>query len=127
MKTKKEKKVNKVIRSGIDTPFFVLVVILLAFGLVMMFSASFASAYYQYGDSFYYVRTQMIAAGAGIAAMIFLSTWDYKFWRKFALPLFATSLVLLVLVLIIGREINGSTRWIFIGPINFQPSEIMKL
>ncbi len=121
------KKEKKIVRQGIDIPFFILVIMLLAFGLVMMFSASFPSALYRQGDSFHFIKSQLFAAALGVAAMIFLSFWDYKFWRRLALPLFVVSIVLLILVLVIGKEVNGAKRWIYIGPINFQPSEVVKL
>jgi cell division protein FtsW len=123
----KGKQKDKVRRGGIDIPFFVLVIILLAFGLIMMFSASFASALYRQGNSYYFIKKQLVAAGLGVAAMIFLSFWDYRVWRKFALWLFLFAILTLVAVLFIGTEVNGATRWIYIGPLNFQPSEIAKL
>lgn len=118
---------EKIKRGGFDIPFFVLVMILLAFGLIMVFSASYASAYYNQDDSFYFVKQQLFAATLGLCVMGVVIASDYK-WLKFvSVPLMVTSILLLVAVLFIGTTRNNATRWIYIGPINFQPSEITKI
>jgi cell division protein FtsW len=122
-----QKKSNKIKKASIDMPFFILVMILLAFGLIMLFSASYVSAFSKYGDSFYFLKKQLFAAALGVALMIFVIFLNYKLLKKFAIHIMVINIVLLILVLIIGREISGGKRWIYIGPINFQPSEISKL
>ncbi|HEX3037421.1 MAG TPA: putative lipid II flippase FtsW [Oscillospiraceae bacterium] len=106
-------------------PFLFLVLILLVIGLVMMFSASYASAYYQNGDSFYYIKRQAIFAVLGVSVMIALSYFDYHHFHKFAIPLLILSYLLLMVVLILPAH-QQVHRWIYIGTFNFQPSEIAK-
>jgi len=112
-------------RGNIDVTFLVLVLLLLTFGLVMMFSASYAYAYYRMDDSFYYIKRQLLFAVGGLGVMIFLAYFDYRWWRKLALPVFAASILMLVVVLFMPER-NGAKRWIELGPLTFQPSEIAK-
>lgn len=115
------------VRSGMDLPFLFLVLVLLVIGLVMMFSASFANAYYrQNGDSYFFIRKQALFAALGVAAMIALSYFDYHHLHKFAVPVLMVSFLLLVLVRFMPA-INGVHRWIDLGPLGqFQPSEVAK-
>lgn len=114
------------IRSGLDLPFFFLVMSLLTVGLVMLFSASFANAYYyQDGDSYFFIRRQLVWAVIGVGFMISVSYFDYHHLHKFAIPVLAVSFVLLVAVLFAPMR-NQVHRWLQIGPIDFQPSEITK-
>ena len=124
-KTGKPVKFKKLFRGGFDLPFFVLVIILLLFGLVMMFSASYANDYYHLHDSYYDIKRQALFAAAGVAVMLVMASIDYHQLHKFALPLLAFSYVCLGVVLAMPR-IKGCKRWIILGPINFQPSEIAK-
>lgn len=112
-------------RGNIDVTFLVLVLLLLTFGLIMMFSASYAYAYYRMDDSFFYIKRQMLFAAGGLCVMIFLAYFDYRWWRKLALPVFAASMLMLVVVLFMPER-NGAKRWIEIGPLTVQPSEIAK-
>ena len=96
-------------------------------GLVMVFSAS-AWLTHEAGLGWnYYLYRQMVFAGMGFALMLGLSRVDYRLLRRFAPQLMIAGLVGLVLVLFVGREINGARRWISMGPINIQPSELAKL
>ncbi len=104
--------------------FLVELLILITVGLVMLFSASFANALYYKGDSLYFIKRQAGFAIMGIAAMLIISKIDYHILHKFALPLYAVSVVLLLIVLFCPPT-NGARRWIP-GPISFQPSEIAK-
>lgn len=119
-------KKEKAIRGGIDIPFFVLTMLLLSFGLIMVFSASYVSAYYEFGDSFHYSRTQLIAAGLGLCAMTGLAMLDYHLLRYLSIPALLGSIGLLALVPFIGYTSGGATRWIIIAGVNFQPSELAK-
>lgn len=114
------------IRSGLDLPFLCLVLSLVTIGLIMLFSASFANAYYyQNGDSYYFIRSQLIWAIIGIVAMMSISYFDYHHFHKFALPILGVGFLLLIAVLFAPR-VNQVHRWLQIGPIGFQPSEVMK-
>ncbi len=114
------------IRSGLDMPFFFINMAILVIGLIMLFSASYPNAYYyKHGDSYYFIRSQLIWAAIGIVAMISISYFDYHHLHKFAIPILVVSFILLVLVLFMPT-INGVRRWIQLGPLGFQPSEITK-
>ena len=113
-----------------DVPFLLLVLLLTAIGLVMLFSASFPSAYYETGDAAYYFKRQAIFAAMGLAGMVVAAKFNYQRWRGAARMLLIFSLFLLMLVIIpgIGIYINGSRRWLGIEQVfTFQPSEIAKL
>ena len=115
---------------GIDRPFLAAVLLLLALGTVMVFSASYPSAYAtQGGDSYYFARRQLLYAVLGLVAMgavIFIPQFDYHVIRRFAVPLYIVSFLLLVGVLLFGIELNEAKRWYSVGGITFQPSEIAK-
>ena len=125
----KKKIINFSIPEKFDFSFFLIVMILLAFGLVMLFSATFASAKWRYGDSYYFVKRQLIFAGVGVAAMIVISYIDYHVFMQKVLLKFAIlgSVALMVLVRLFGKTVGGAERWIKIGEITIQPSEILKL
>ena len=124
----KEKAKTRTIWYGFDHALFTIVLILLAFGLIMMFSASYATAYTATGDSLFYVKRQIIFAIGGIAIMLLLSTIDYHiFQSKVIVFLIAgISAALMILVKLMGTTQGGSERWLQIGEITFQPSEILK-
>lgn len=120
------------IRSGMDLPFFFLLLVLLTIGLVMMFSASYPYAYYNMdGDSYYFIRNQAMFAVIGVVIMIAVSYFDYHHLHKFAIPILIVTYLLLVAMLVLkGTQlvpnIKGAYRWFYIGPLNFQPSEVAK-
>ncbi|HEX3039021.1 MAG TPA: putative peptidoglycan glycosyltransferase FtsW [Caproiciproducens sp.] len=114
------------IRSGMDMPFLFLTLTLLIIGLVMLFSASYANAYYLHGSSYFFISRQAFFAVLGVIAMIAVSYFDYHHLHKFAIPILVFSYLTLVLVLFTPR-INGVHRWISLGPLGqFQPSELAK-
>ncbi len=126
--------------SDMSLSLFAYIMILLVVGLVMMSSASYAWAYSDFGDGLYYAKHQAVFAVIGFAAMIFFMKFDYHnfkkteipFFRKFniAAVLYLVVAVLLIAVLIVGNTEGGSMgakRWITIGPVDLQPSEIAKL
>lgn len=102
---------------------------ILAIGVVMVYSASAVAAFHDYGDSFYYVKRQLLFAALGIAAMFFTMNVEYTFWRKWAGPSLLICFGLLVIVLIpgLGVERGGARSWLGIGSFGIQPSEFMKL
>ena len=110
----------------VDLPFLVLVLALVAFGLVMLFSASYAVALYRRGDPYAYIRPQLLYAALGLGAMWLASRVDYHLYHKLAWPVLGVSLVLLAAVLFMP-EYNGCKRWLVIpGVGTLQPSEIAK-
>ena len=114
------------VKSGVDRTLLVVVAILLGLGVIMVFSASYAWANYQYGDSFYWVKKHAAWAILGVLAMFATMSFDYRLYKKLAWPIFAVAYLLLAAVPFIGKTVNGAKRWIVIGPIQIQPSEIMK-
>ena len=109
-----------------DLPFLVLVLTLVSFGLVMLYSASYAVALYRRGDAFAYIRPQLLFAAVGLIALYLASRVDYHIYHKLAWPMLGLSLVLLVVVLFMP-EYNGCKRWIVLpGLGTLQPSEIAK-
>ena len=121
--------------NGLDMPLFVFIMVLLAIGLVMLFSASYANSYYYEDDSYHYITRQGGFAVFGIVAMLLISTFDYHRFHQLALPIAGVSLVLLMMVLLFGRVLKMqsiapaegvATRWLQLGPLGFQPSEVAK-
>lgn len=111
-----------------DTPMLLLTMVLTALGLVMIYSASYARAKYETGDSSYFFRRQLMFALLGSVAMVLVSHVKPGVIRKMAFPLLGVSLLFLILLFVpgIGQSENGATRWIRLG-ISFQPSELAKL
>ncbi len=112
-----------------DVQFLAIVLILITFGLIMLFSASYVYSYYnQHGDSLYYFKRQLIFAIMGIILMFVVSRVEYHVWQKFSIPLLVVSYGLLVLVLFVTPPAGYEEfhRWINLGFITFQPSEIAK-
>lgn len=111
-----------------DTAFLIIILILLAYGVIMVFSASYPAALQKTGNSLHFISRHVLYVAVGIAAMLLISRIDYRLYRRFAYIIFGIALILLILVAIpgVGRVLNNARRWIYIGPIGFQPSEIMK-
>lgn len=103
--------------------------LLLVFGLVMVASASVAVAERQTGDMLYYFRRQLVFAALGLCAGVFMYCVPMRHWSNAGFPLLGFGLVLLMLVLIpgIGHEVNGARRWLNLGPVNLQASEVARL
>ena len=112
----------------VDIPFLVLTLLLLAVGLIMLYSASSAQSQYDtgYTISTKYLQKQAVCAGLGLLCMWAFSRIPADFWLKFAWPLYGISILLLLSVLVVGESVNGARRWINIAGIQFQPSEIAK-
>ena len=114
-------------RGMIDMPFLLLTVLLVLIGVIMMFSASYASAYATENSSTYYFARQGMFALAGIGIMLFVSRLNYQMWRALAFPILGVTIVLMMATPIFGLAEGGATRWIRLGPLSFQPSEVAKL
>lgn len=110
-----------------DLPFLILTVMLVVIGIIMLFSASYARAYRDEGNSAYYFVRQGGFAVAGIVCMWLISRLNYQIWRVLSIPILAISIVFLVLVPIIGSSGGGAKRWINLGFLSFQPSEVTKV
>jgi len=114
-------------RGPLDMPFLVLTLVILAIGVIMVLSASFARAYYSYGNPTKYFVKQLIFAVTGVALMFVASNVSVKTLRRFSMLVLLASVAMLVLVLLIGSSEGGGKRWINLGVTTFQPSEIAKL
>ena len=112
----------------VDYPFLILVLLLLAVGLGMLYSASSAQSQYDtgYAISTRYLQKQGVCAIVGLGAMYAFSRIPVGLWHRLAWPMYGASIVLLLLVLAAGQEVNGARRWITIAGIQFQPSEVAK-
>ena len=121
-----EKKHRKKAMGGIDIPFLTIMLIMLVFGLIMVFSASAPSAFYKQGDQLYYIKRQLIWTVLGFVAMGAASCVSYKLVKRYASLMFGAAIILLLLVLVMGSVGGGAQRWLELGPIRFQPSEFAK-
>ena len=138
-KSKKSERVSKYKNSirnsfayaqgSFDIVFFMTVLALLTIGLVMLFSASYPYAYQNDGDSYFYFKRQLVFALVGVPIMLFVSKLNYKWLKVIRYPLYIVTILLLILVLFyhtdLGRE-EDFRRWIPLGPITIQPSDIAK-
>jgi len=111
----------------IDLPFLLLLFLISVIGLIMMFSASYATAIQYDKPPSYYLTRQSLFYGLGLLALIGLTYLPYHFHKIIALPAFLSVTVLLALVLIAGTRINGGRRWFSIFGIEIQPSELAKI
>lgn len=134
---KQEKaRINRIMSKGpIDLPFALLVLLLTAIGVLMVFSASFARAYYESSDpstmaALSVFLRQLVFAVAGVIVMFVVSRIDYHWWRRWAVPVLGLAIVLLILVIIphnpLAYTSGGATRWLNLGFTTFQPSEVAK-
>jgi cell division protein FtsW len=116
------------VKRGLESSVLILVTLgLVAFGLVMVYSATSASAALANGDPAYYLKRQAVYAFLGLVLMVVFSRVDFRALRALAPALVVTSLALLLAVLVLGQSTNGARRWISFGPATFQPSELAKL
>ncbi len=127
-KARRDLTVEEQLASGpMDLPFLMLVVLLLGIGLIMMFSASYASAYYKNGDPTVYISRQAMFGILGVCGMYVVSRINYQRLRWLSVFGLIGSIGLLVLVLTpLGVSHNGARRWLKLG-VEFQPSEIVKV
>ena len=110
-----------------DYSLMAVVVLLIAFGLVMLYSTSSYSAEATYGDDMYYFKRQLIFAAVSLAFMWFLSHLKYRIWKFWAIPIYIAALGTMILVRYAGHTSHGSSRWLYMGSIGFQPAELAKI
>ena len=127
-KKRKERSFSSFLNNPIDFTLLITILLLLSIGLIMVLSASSPSALAESGNSYSYFSKQLIFAVLGIIAMLMISKIDYRFYQKFYKHAWWISLILLALVLVIGKEVNGAKRWIYpTETLSIQPSEIVKI
>ena len=126
-KKKKERNFSSFLNNSIDFALLASVLLLLALGLVMVLSASSPSALSESGNSYQYFSKQALFAILGLFAMGIISKIDYRFYQRFMKFSYILALLLLVAVLLVGKNLNGAKRWIYITEtLSVQPSEIVK-
>ena len=127
--TNSTKKISKFKNSNVDFYLLVIILILLAFGIVMVLSASAPSAVAEGNDAYTYVTKQIQFAALGLVVMYLVSKIDYRIYKKIYWPIYWASIAVLLLVLIpgLGSESGGAKRWIDLGFLRFQPSELTKI
>ncbi len=127
-KKRKEKNFSSFLNNPIDFTLVITILLLLGIGLVMVLSASSPSALAESGNSYAYFSKQLIFGILGIFVMLFISKIDYRFYQKFYKHALIFSILSLVLVMLIGKEVNGAKRWIEITKtLSIQPSEMVKI
>lgn len=128
-KQREKKKVNINLFKGIekaDTTLFNVILVMLCFGLVMCFSASAPSAEVYHNDSYYFLKKQILMAIAGLFIMIVTANIDFDFIKKNTGKIYIATMILLAIVFAMP-SVNGARRWIMVGPLSFQPSEVAKI
>lgn len=103
------------------------VILLTCFGLIMLYSTSAYRAQITFGNDMFYFSKQAAISAVCLVGLLFASQIDYHIYARFALPIYVAANILLVATKFIGKNINGATRWIYLGPISFQPAEFGKL
>ena len=113
--------------ASFDWVFLITVITLALYGTIMVFSAGYAYADFRYSDAYYFIKRQAVWLIMGIVMMLVFSSVNINTLMKLTIPMYIGTLLLLALTLIIGFTGNGAQRWISIGPLTIQPSEICKL
>ncbi len=103
------------------------VILLTCFGLIMLYSTSAYEAQMQFGDDMYYFSKQALISAGCLVLVLFFSQFDYHIYVRLGGTIYVIANILLFLTKFIGREINGARRWIYFGPLSFQPAELAKL
>ena len=126
---RKEEKISLFSKSKEPVDFIILitVLILLATGIIMVLSASSPTSLSESGDSYRYVYRQAFAAAVGIVVMVVLSKVDYRIYEKYYKIIYYFCIILLASVFVFGTSAQGATRWVDLGFISFQPSEVAKV
>lgn len=110
-----------------DYSLLFIVLFLLGFGLVMVYSTSSYEANLEYNNAAFYLKKQLFATILGLIAMLVVANIPYHFWERFAVIGYLVSVVLILLIIPFGHESHGAKRWLYIGPISLQPAEVAKL
>lgn len=110
-----------------DYSLLFIIIFLVCFGLVMLYSTSSYNGEVKFGDAAFYLKKQLFATVLGLIAMGMIANIDYHVWMRFGKAAYLLALALCVSVIFIGTNVNGSKRWLRLGPLSFQPSDFAKL
>ncbi len=113
--------------SFFDYTLLFIVLFLLAFGLVMLYSTSSYDGSSQQGDPAFYLKRQLLSTIIGMAAMIVVANIPYHFWEHFAVLGYVVSIIMILLIIPFGYEANGAKRWLRVAGMSIQPAEVAKL
>ena len=122
-----KKKSKLILKNPLDFTLLITVFILLGLGIITVLSASSPTALAETGNSYKYLIKQMEAAVIGIFLMFVVSKIDYKLWQKNYKIIYFICMILLLAVCALGREAGGAKRWLDMGFLSFQPSEVAKV
>lgn len=122
-----EKKRHRFHVGYFDYGMVLVVILLLAFGMVMLYSTSSYTASLRFGDAAFFVKRQAGFALVGLVLMYLISRIDYHIWPEFSFPVYILSIGLVCYALVNGSRYNNSSRWISVGPVSVQPSELVKV
>lgn len=114
-------------KKRMDYTLLVIVFLLVAVGLVILYSTSAYNGDVKFHDSFYYLKKQVFATILGFVMMFWVAGIDYHVWQQFAAVCYLAAVGLSIAVMLFGKEYNGSKRWLSLGPFSFQPSEFAKV
>ena len=114
-------------KKRMDYTLLVIVFLLVAVGLVILYSTSAYNGDVKFHDSFYYLKKQVFATILGLVMMFWVAGIDYHVWQQFAAVCYLAAVGLSIAVMLFGKEYNGSRRWLSLGPFSFQPSEFAKV
>ncbi len=110
-----------------DYSMVFIVLFLVTFGLVMLYSTSSYEAGIEFGDAAHYLKKQLFATALGLGGMLFMSRVPYLVWEKLAWGIYIASVILVLMIIPFGTSANGAKRWIYFGPVSVQPAEFSKL
>lgn len=123
----KKKKSDVILKKPLDFILLITVLILLGLGIITVLSASSPTALAETGDSYKYLKRQAVSALIGLVCMFTISKIDYKVWQRNYKVIYTFCLLLLLSVGLFGTASGGAKRWLNLGPLSFQPSELAKV
>lgn len=126
VKKRQDQKTEYRLRRGVDKPFLTVIILLVCAGIVMVATASYVYAGSKFGDNLHFIKRHLLFVFVGFIVMWVVSRIPYEDIRRFTPAIFGVAFVLMLVVLVLGSDANGARRWIYLGPVSIQPSEIMK-
>ncbi len=121
------KKGSSFLKHKPDKTILYFAILMAIFGAIMIFDASVYKATAEWGDQFYFLKQQVVWIIIGLVPALLIYFWDYRKFLKLSFPLLIITIGLLLAVLLFGKEINGATRWLTVGPVDIQPAEFAKI